>query len=125
MEYEVREYRRGTWLYDGHVPVRVRVIAINWDEYFEPGHDDAPNLNHEGWAFHLQFEYLPSAGRPVRHPEELEACYKGSYDAVARLLRRDQFDRPVGFGESEERMILNADRDFPGIVWDTSDARTR
>ena len=52
----VQVLREGTWLYDGAVPCRVRVVGQDWDYYHEPGFDpEPPDLDAEGWAYYVMY----------------------------------------------------------------------
>ena len=117
MEFEVREYRRGTWRYDGTIPVRVRLIAMNGDLFHEADHAEPPLLSADGWAFPGQFAYLPSDARAACRPSSLDETY-GAFAPAAQPLRLDEFAMPHSFGESEAAPMATIAREFPGIEWD-------
>ncbi len=55
-QLEVETVRVGEWLYDGKVPMPVRIIVQNWDYYYEEGYDpEEPDLNASGLAFYVVY----------------------------------------------------------------------
>ncbi len=54
--------REGTWLYDGSVLCRVRIVRRDWDYYHESWDPDPPDLDVDGWAYYVEFESPPASG---------------------------------------------------------------
>ena len=55
--------REGTWLYDGSVSCRVRIVRRDWDYYHENAYDTDPSdLGADGWAYYAEFESPPASG---------------------------------------------------------------
>jgi hypothetical protein len=55
--------REGTWMYDGSVSCRVRIVRRDWDYYHENAYDDdLPALSTDGWAYYAEFESPPASG---------------------------------------------------------------
>ena len=86
---EVRRY--GTWLYDGTVPVRARLIRRNWDVGHDPDCDEDP----------------PSMG-----PDGSTYCVES-----AHISDSDVFTVPTCYCLTEEEAIERG-KSFPGVQWD-------
>jgi hypothetical protein len=72
--------RVGTWLYDGSVSCRVRIVRRDWDYYCENGYDtDPPDLGPDGWAYYVEFE-SPAAFGVFGQPSK--TCFSQT-DAIA------------------------------------------
>lgn len=61
----------GEWLYDGTVPTAVRVVRLDYDFWHAVGEadgdlapDERPQLNAEGYAYHVRHKPGWSIGQP-------------------------------------------------------------
>ena len=119
----MRVWKTGTWLYDGSVPVVVRIIALNWDPLWEEGHDpDPPYLNAEGWAYSLQLGHTRN-GASAAFPGAVSVETEGAFAPTAKLLELDRFQFPRAVGLTLDEAIQAAEALLDGgIRWASSDA---
>jgi len=62
-EYKVEVMRRGTWLYDGLIPMQVCILKQNWDIWYEEGYDtEPPYLNESGEVYYPAYGGQASDG---------------------------------------------------------------
>ena len=58
----VQTLREGTWLYDGSVPLRVRLVREDWDDDFTPAGDPEDEEEVYRFAFYVQYEMAGADG---------------------------------------------------------------
>ena len=124
MTRQMRVLRTGTWLYDGAVPIPVRIIALNWDPFWEEDYDsDPPLLNEEGWAYGVQFGHPPGDSVGVAKPGEGSVEQQGPFAPTAQLLQLDRFQFPRSLAFTVEEAVAAADAlAAGGIRWASADA---
>jgi hypothetical protein len=123
VDLQMRVWKTGTWLYDGSVPVVVRIISLNWDPLWEEGYDpDPPYLNAEGWAYSLQLRHTHN-GAPAVFSGAVAVEMTGAFARTAKLLELDRFQFPRAVGLTLDEAIQAAEALLEGeIRWASSDA---
>jgi hypothetical protein len=121
---QMRVWRTGTWLYDGSVPIPVRIISLNWDPLWEEAYDsEPPYLNDQGLAYSVQFGHPPWEGAEAVYAGEVSSESQGEFAPTARLLQLDRFQFPRAVGLTVEEAVAAADAlAAGGIHWASADA---
>ena len=124
MTDQVRVWRTGTWLYDGAVPIPVRIISLNWDPFWEEGYDsDPPLLNEEGWTYAVQFGHPPAHGVEVADRSEMSGGSQGAFAPAAQFLELERFQYPRSVALTLEEAVAAAEAVAAGgIRWASADA---